>query len=275
MRISDLLSMCFRSLFRRKVRTILTVTGVVIGTCSIVVMISLGVGLNEIQKASIEEMMDLTVIEVYPTGEMSGYGGGGGSEKTAKLNDKMLDLFSEYEGVLAVTPVLDLYSETKITNGKYQYGGSIKGIDMEAMPLFGYEVKEGKQVSGNDRNSKVLLGENAVYNFYYLSANGEYIYIYADENGDYPEPFFDPLKARLTITPVGNAEMDGGVAAPSPPVPDGMEGAGESDPGGGSSAASGKSRTFQASGILKGDYSKDYGETFYGPTSISTWQNSC
>ncbi len=49
-------------------RTILTVMGVVIGTCSIVVMISLGVGLNEMQEASINEMMDLTVIEVYYSG---------------------------------------------------------------------------------------------------------------------------------------------------------------------------------------------------------------
>lgn len=44
MKISDLLSMCLRSLLRRKVRTLLTVIGVVIGTCAIVVTISLGEG---------------------------------------------------------------------------------------------------------------------------------------------------------------------------------------------------------------------------------------
>lgn len=51
MKISDLLSTCILSLLRRKVRTILTIVGVIIGTCSIVVMISLGVGLNEAQQA--------------------------------------------------------------------------------------------------------------------------------------------------------------------------------------------------------------------------------
>ena len=41
MRFFDLLSMSVNSLLRRKLRTFLTVLGVVIGTASIVVMISL------------------------------------------------------------------------------------------------------------------------------------------------------------------------------------------------------------------------------------------
>ena len=51
MSVKDLLKMSLSSLWRRKLRTILTVLGVVIGTASIVVMISLGLGLN---KASME-----------------------------------------------------------------------------------------------------------------------------------------------------------------------------------------------------------------------------
>ena len=43
----DLLRMSLSSLWRRKLRTVLTVLGVVVGTASIVVMISLGLGLNK------------------------------------------------------------------------------------------------------------------------------------------------------------------------------------------------------------------------------------
>ena len=43
MRFSDLLSMSVNNLRRRKLRTFLTVLGVVIGTASIVVMVSLGI----------------------------------------------------------------------------------------------------------------------------------------------------------------------------------------------------------------------------------------
>ena len=47
MRISDLLSVCLRNLTRRRVRTALTVIGVVIGVCAIILMVSLGIGARE------------------------------------------------------------------------------------------------------------------------------------------------------------------------------------------------------------------------------------
>ena len=47
MRFFDLLTMSINNLRRRKLRTALTVLGVIIGTASIVVMVSLGIGLKE------------------------------------------------------------------------------------------------------------------------------------------------------------------------------------------------------------------------------------
>ena len=46
MKISDLLKLSTDNLRRRKGRTALTVIGVVVGTCAIVVMISLGIATN-------------------------------------------------------------------------------------------------------------------------------------------------------------------------------------------------------------------------------------
>ena len=46
MKMHDLLIMSINNLRRRKLRTVLTVLGVVIGTASIVVMVSLGIGLS-------------------------------------------------------------------------------------------------------------------------------------------------------------------------------------------------------------------------------------
>ena len=61
MKFSDLLRMSGSNLLRRKLRTALTVLGVVIGTASIVVMISLGLGL---QKSSLEPV-SYTHLDVY------------------------------------------------------------------------------------------------------------------------------------------------------------------------------------------------------------------
>ena len=64
----DFVKMGFRNLWRRKLRTILTITGVVIGTFSIVIMVSLGVGMTEGYKEQLEVVMSiLTVILIVAT----------------------------------------------------------------------------------------------------------------------------------------------------------------------------------------------------------------
>ena len=50
MRKKDLIRLCLQNLLRKKSRTLLTVLGVVIGGCSIVIMVSLGIGMKESQE---------------------------------------------------------------------------------------------------------------------------------------------------------------------------------------------------------------------------------
>ncbi len=64
MKLSDLALISHKNLWRRKGRAILTVLGVIIGTTSIVVMLSLGIGLVESQKESIAQWGSLNIIHV-------------------------------------------------------------------------------------------------------------------------------------------------------------------------------------------------------------------
>ena len=68
MRWSDLLKMSLGSLKRRKLRAFLTILGVVIGTTSIVVMISLGLGLQESMYEQVEQNGGTTTLTVYGEG---------------------------------------------------------------------------------------------------------------------------------------------------------------------------------------------------------------
>ena len=63
MNTKDLISMAVRNLLKRKLRTVLTVLGVVIGTASIVVMISIGIGMNESFAKQLEGWGSLQVID--------------------------------------------------------------------------------------------------------------------------------------------------------------------------------------------------------------------
>ena len=114
MRISDLIASCFRSLLRRKVRTLLTIIGVVIGTCAIVVTISLGEGMNRSQMEMISQWTDLTTIQVYRKWS------GGESESLAKLDDAAVSSFNALKHVTASSPIMELYNVATVSAGKYE-----------------------------------------------------------------------------------------------------------------------------------------------------------
>ena len=58
----DLAFMGIKNLLRRKARTVLTVLGVIIGTAAIVVMVSLGLGMNKAFEKQLEEYGSLTMM---------------------------------------------------------------------------------------------------------------------------------------------------------------------------------------------------------------------
>ena len=87
MRFPDLLIMSMNNLRRRKLRTVLTVLGVIIGTAAIVVMVSLGIGLNEMTMEQIASWGSLTTIQVSSQnsgGSMQIMGGSSGLKKDRK-----------------------------------------------------------------------------------------------------------------------------------------------------------------------------------------------
>ena len=101
MKFSDLLRMSINNLRRRKLRTGLTVLGVVIGTASIVVMVSLGIGLKEITVEQYESSGSLTKIQVYRNYGM----GGSENEEDGFITDKTIESFKAIPHVKAVSPV--------------------------------------------------------------------------------------------------------------------------------------------------------------------------
>ena len=202
MRFADLLKMCVDSLSRRKGRTILTVLGVFIGCTSIIVMVSIGAGMQESYDQMLNNMGDLSIIEVY-----RGYSENGTSE--AKLDDKAVESFHEIAGVKAVMPKasLDGYNVgfKAGVNGRYTANWvNFVGIDSSALEDMGFELVDGRYPENSD---EVVVGQYFAYNFTdTLMPDGRnYVYRYTwDENGNIdtenvPDPFFDPLKTSITM----------------------------------------------------------------------------
>ena len=180
MRLRDMIAMSLSNLWKRKVRTLLTVTGVVIGTCAIVVMISLGLGMQKTMQDSLAQMGDLTIISIYNYGGRSELG----SDKPA-LDDAMLDTIRQLKYVQAVTPAYnpDNWNAFTIKSGKYQYSSQITGVDFEALKLMGYEMQEGQMPdSTTGYEGVVVFGSSAGYDFYNPKKNNWW----NDRSGDPP-----------------------------------------------------------------------------------------
>lgn len=186
----DLIRMGVKNLWRRKLRTFLTVLGVIIGTTSIIVMLSLGFGMREAQQNQIEQMGSLTTITVN-----KGYGGmaigggmGGGSSRDIALDDKAVESFKRIPNVSAVTPILETYG--LLVNGKYQSHTSIKGIDPDVMEDFDFKIAEGRLLTSMDDLMAVYGGEMK-QSFYNPKDSGR---------GPYREPKIDLMKDRIFFT---------------------------------------------------------------------------
>ena len=198
---NDLFRMCRQNLLRRKSRTFLTVLGVIIGCCSIVVMASIGIGMKEAQERLLSQLGDLTIITVTPPQ------GGRGKQK---LDDSFLTQARRLDGVRAVTPklTLDGVSTTLSTgvNNRFQADWStICAYDLAQLESMGYQILEGRLPQ---KSGEVLVGQYFAYNFKdTLRPDGfNTIDRYSgepDENGNYPpppDPYFQPLTQNLTIS---------------------------------------------------------------------------
>lgn len=164
MKISDLIKMGLRNLFRRKVRTLLTVLGVVIGTLFIVIMRSIGHGMNNYYETQVMQNGSANMIQVDTYGDVYDSDGNWVSSKQQKLDDKLVEQIRGIEHVKAVTPVIS--TNTTLISGKYRGWGNITAIDMSVAEDFGFPALIMGEYPTEEDNSAIVFGYNHPYPFY-------------------------------------------------------------------------------------------------------------
>lgn len=170
MRIIDLIRMGLKNLFRRKARTLLTIIGVMIGTISIVVMVSVGVGMNQSFEQSVMANGSMTIIDVS-SNQYTINDDGSWSQTTQKLDDTVLEQLKGLEHVKNVTPVIHNYSTT-LYSGKYQSWTNFMIIDLDCYEDFGYPpLEDGTYPNSESGKDTVYFGSQSLYDFYYWSGN--------------------------------------------------------------------------------------------------------
>ncbi|MCM1166329.1 MAG: ABC transporter permease [Lachnospiraceae bacterium] len=205
MKLSDMIKMCLQNLRRRKSRTLLTVLGVVVGCCAIVTMLSIGIGMQNSMELSLAEMGDLTLIQVYSSGQK------------AKLDDEAIKKFEKIPGVdVAIGKCsLDNVGFELSAGEKDRYvmrWANIVGFSKDGMEKFGLELVDGAYPK---EQFEVLAGEFAAYNltdtqrpdgsnmidrwdymYTFDPATGEVTY---NEHPELPDPYLDLCGETITM----------------------------------------------------------------------------
>ncbi len=180
MRFIDLLRMSVSNLWRRKLRTFLTVLGVIIGTASIVVMISLGLGLSKSTMEQIEQSGGLTTITVREGSGMS-YASGSVAvatdssskdENAGKITDSTAEEIMAIPHVEVASPVLSMYPILKC--GAYEGNISIRALSSEALIEMDIPLAEGATLPLDEENLQFLYGNQLITNFYNARTNEYY-----------------------------------------------------------------------------------------------------
>ena len=170
MRFIDLIKLGARNLLRRKARTLLTVIGVIIGTISIVVMISIGIGMNESFEASVMENGSMTVIEIYANSYYEDKDGGW-QEKKQELTDQTIKQIREIEHVKSITPIM--YGNAQLlAKKKYTSYLNLMVMDMSCYEDFGYPaLEDGTYPNKENSKDRIYYGSQMYMDFGYFNGS--------------------------------------------------------------------------------------------------------
>ncbi|MDF2588711.1 MAG: hypothetical protein K0S41_2552 [Anaerocolumna sp.] len=164
MRISDLVKMGLRNLSRRKARTALTVIGVIIGTISIVVMISIGIGMNTNFKSQVMELGSLTTITVERYAAITDEDGNYIDSKEQKMDDNLVEQIKGLEHVKAVSPIIS--TNAVLRSGKFEAYMQVYAIDSSTLDDFDFPLLTTGSYPTPANNYPLIFGSDSLMNFY-------------------------------------------------------------------------------------------------------------
>ncbi len=167
MTLFDLFRMGLKNLTRRKARTALTVLGVIIGTVSIVSMVSIGIGINTTFDKQYMTNGSMTIIQIQQYGSIIDDDGNWLGEKEQVLDDTLVASLRGIDHIKAICPVINTQLSMKC--GKYESNCQLRAIGRDSFYEFGYPETEIGSYPTADNYRKLVFSNYSIQEFYYWS----------------------------------------------------------------------------------------------------------
>ena len=153
MKSPQVIEEAFRALATNRMRTLLTMLGVVIGVCAVVIMMAVGRGAQSMVNQSISSMGSNLLI-VFPGSQTSGgVRFGAGAAQTLTISDAQA--IATVPGVLRVGPVV--MRSFQLAYGSQNWSAMVAGVTPDYFPLRDWDTEVGDLLSDGDLRSNARV----------------------------------------------------------------------------------------------------------------------
>ena len=163
MRMTFLFRIALRALWRNKLRSFLTMMGVVIGVASVVTMVSIGQGATASVEATVSKMGNNLLYVRSGAVSSGGVHWGAGSVKTLTSKDGEA-IAQEASTVLAVTPIVRHRTQL-VSEDRNWVPGSMEGVGVDYPEVMNWQVADGRWFTEQEIRSSAkvaMLGKTIV-----------------------------------------------------------------------------------------------------------------
>ena len=170
MRLLNLLKIAFKAIVLNKVRSLLTMLGIIIGVASVITMLAIGEGSKESIRTTISSMGS-NMITIKPGADRRG-GVRGSASETETLTLKNYEAIKEQATLLSyITPVVD--GSGQVINGSNNWPSTIYGVNPDFLKIKVVDLQSGSMFTDIEVQSAAkvaLIGQTVVDNIF---PNGE------------------------------------------------------------------------------------------------------
>jgi putative ABC transport system permease protein len=151
MKIGNLIKVAFKSIGKNRMRSMLTMLGIIIGVGAVIIMVSIGKGTQVYIERQITSMGTNLLMVVSGSAEYRGVRGGTGSKQTLTMDDvKKL----EKEAILlkSISPVIR--TSGQVIAGSSNWQTSVNGVSPDYIEIRDWEVDKGTFFTERDVKGK-------------------------------------------------------------------------------------------------------------------------
>ncbi len=166
MRFIDFIKIAFKNLWRRKLRTSLTIVAVVIGSLAVVSLMSLAMGARNVFIAQLESIGALTQVTVFPDPEADADFFGGSHDDLDKdftgqlIDGELIANINNLNHVLGSSPIIQAYqlNKAKVEGGLDKSVRLDNVIGYRVLPNTEKNLQAGRNFENNDEIKKIIIG---------------------------------------------------------------------------------------------------------------------